>query len=208
MTTDAGRARLDPGALATRAAQVLRDNDLGHLVTAAPTLYPHMWSWDAAFVALGLAHIDLDRAILELETLFAAQWRDGMVPHIVFTDGADYFPGPERWGTDTAAGSPDHVRTSGICQPPVHAIAVRRILDTARDGSPDAAARAEEFTRRIWPAVHDWHRWLAEHRVPDASGLVAIVHGWESGMDNSPRWDLPYAAVLPGPTCRPTPAAT
>ncbi|MDD6792755.1 MAG: glycoside hydrolase 100 family protein, partial [Thermobifida fusca] len=24
------------------------------------------------------------------------------------------------------------------------------------------------------------------------------THGWESGMDNSPRWDSPYAAVQPG----------
>jgi hypothetical protein len=28
--------------------------------------------------------------------------------------------------------------------------------------------------------------------------MLTIVHGWESGMDNSPRWDLPYAEVVPG----------
>jgi hypothetical protein len=36
-------------------------------------------------------------------------------------------------------------------------------------------------------------------RLDPGSGLVAIVHGWESGMDNSPRWDEPYAAVKVGP---------
>src|SRR3712207_6849827 len=40
--------------LAARAAYVLRGNDIGALTTAAPALYPHMWSWDAAFVAIGL----------------------------------------------------------------------------------------------------------------------------------------------------------
>jgi glucosylglycerate hydrolase len=30
-----------------------------------------------------------------------------------------------------------------------------------------------------------------------------VVHGWESGMDNSPRWDAPYAAVTPGPDLPP-----
>ena len=50
----------------------------------APRLYPHQWSWDSAFIAIGLAHIDAERALRELETLFAAQWADGRVPHIVF----------------------------------------------------------------------------------------------------------------------------
>jgi hypothetical protein len=184
--------------LAARAARVLRDNDTGAVITAAPRLYPHMWSWDTAFISIGLAHLDVRRAIAELDTLFAAQWRNGMVPHIVFTEDDAYFPGPERWGTEVATDGPAHVRTSGICQPPVHAIAVRRVLDIARKSSPWDRIEAERFARRIWPALYAWHRWLMEYRTPGSSGLVAIVHGWESGMDNSPRWDVPYSGVQPG----------
>jgi len=184
--------------LAARAARVLRDNDTGAVITAAPRLYPHMWSWDAAAISIGLAHLDVRRAIAELDTLFAAQWRNGMVPHIVFTERGDYFPGPDRWGTELAVDGPAHARTSGICQPPLHAIAVRRVLDIARGSTPSDRADAEGFARRIWPALYAWHRWLTEYRTPDSSGLVAIVHGWESGMDNSPRWDVPYSAVRPG----------
>ena len=44
-----------PTQLAARAAYLLRGNDLGAMTTAAPLLYPHMWSWDAAFVSIGLA---------------------------------------------------------------------------------------------------------------------------------------------------------
>ncbi|MFD2398543.1 hypothetical protein ACFSVJ_19755 [Prauserella oleivorans] len=81
---------------------------------------------------------------------------------------------------------------------PVHAIALRRILETARKTSQADAELAESFAERAWSSLYRWHRWIVRHRMPDASGLVAIVHGWESGMDNSPRWDEPYAAVLPG----------
>ena len=49
-----------PTQLAARAAYLLRGNDLGSMTTAAPLLYPHMWSWDAAFVAIGLAPLSVD----------------------------------------------------------------------------------------------------------------------------------------------------
>ncbi|KMS86630.1 glucosylglycerate hydrolase [Prauserella rugosa] len=204
MTTATGdRTAHRPASLAARAAMVLRDNDTGTLVTASPRLYPHMWSWDAAFISMGLAHLDVGRAVQELDTLLAAQWRDGMIPHIVFTSDTDYFPGPDRWGTDNAPQRPDGVRTSGICQPPVHAIALRRIIDTARRTSAADARTAEEFAARAWDAMYRWHRWIVRHRMPDPCGLVTIVHGWESGMDNSPRWDSAYGGVRPGPDLPP-----
>ena len=87
-----------PTQLAARAAYLLRGNDLGTMTSAAPRLYPHMWSWDAAFVAVGLAPLSVERAVVELDTLLSAQWRNGMIPHIVFANGVDgYFPGPARW---------------------------------------------------------------------------------------------------------------
>ena len=62
------------------ARAVLHKNDLGDWTKPAPRLYPHQWSWDSAFIAIGLAHVDPDRALRELESLFKAQWRDGRVP--------------------------------------------------------------------------------------------------------------------------------
>lgn len=83
-------------ALGDQAAAVLRGNDAGGWTKASPLLYPHQWSWDSAFIAIGWAHLDVRRAMTELEQLFAAQWSTGMVPHIVFRagQGARYFPGP------------------------------------------------------------------------------------------------------------------
>jgi glucosylglycerate hydrolase len=188
------------GTLATAATQVLRSNDVGHMTTASPALYPHMWSWDACFIAIGLSSVSVTRAITEMDTLLAAQWRNGMLPHIVFSSRADqYFPGPERW--DCARSSPDapnDPRTSGICQPPVHAIAVDTIMAAAARGSGDERSEADGFLDRAWPRLVAWHRWLASARDPDRTGRVTIHHGWESGMDNSPRWDAPYSRVVVG----------
>ncbi|RVW02378.1 glucosylglycerate hydrolase [Rhodococcus spongiicola] len=196
---------IDPGftptQLAARAAYLLRGNDLGTMTTAAPRLYPHMWSWDAAFVAVGLAPLSVERAVTELDTLLSAQWDNGMIPHIVFANGGDgYFPGPSRWRSrELAAHAPIGVDTSCITQPPVHAIAVQRILDHARRHGRSTRAVAEEFLDRRWADLMRWHRWLAHARDLDGTGRITIYHGWESGMDNSPRWDAAYANVIPGP---------
>ena len=63
--------------LRDQAAAVLRANDQGPWTRAAPRLYPHQWSWDSAFIAIGWAHLDTGRALTELEELFAAQWATG-----------------------------------------------------------------------------------------------------------------------------------
>jgi glucosylglycerate hydrolase len=177
------------------ARRVLAQNDLGTMVAAAPRLYPHQWSWDAAFISVGLARVSVARALTELRSLLAAQWSTGMIPHIVFSPGTSYFPGPDVWGTDRAAAKPSGVQTSGICQPPVHAIALARILQIAADEGGPALEEARVFAAEAVPRLAAWHRWLSTARDPDGQGLVQIHHGWESGMDNSPRWDAAYAAI-------------
>ncbi|MFY9865540.1 MAG: glycogen debranching protein, partial [Trebonia sp.] len=192
-------------ALRDQAAAVLRGNDAGGWTKASPLLYPHQWSWDSAFIAIGWAHLDVRRAMTELEQLFAAQWSTGMVPHIVFRAGrgARYFPGPEWWDcgavTQAARGLP--AQTTGICQPPVHALAVRRIWQlTPPPLRPAIRARIQA----LFPRLVHWHRYLATGRDPEASGLVTAYHPWE-GTDNSPRWDRPLARIeapRPGPYTR------
>ncbi len=180
--------------IAAAAREVLRTNDTGTLVKAAPNLYPHQWSWDAAFVAIGLATFDIPRALAELEHLRRAQWASGMIPHIVFSAGSGYFPDAARWRTSSL--SPPGVATSGICQPAVHAIALRRIRQRAAGGPHERAVAS--YLERTFDSWLAWHRWLHDLRGADGSGLITIHHGWESGMDNSPRFDAAYARVVPG----------
>ena len=80
-------------------------------------------------------------------------------------------------------------RTSGLCQPPVHAIAVRRIWQTSPGARTKAVAGPAPSSARSTRKLLAWHRYLATDRDPEGSGLVTIYHPWESGTDNSPRWD-------------------
>ncbi|HVD50570.1 MAG TPA: hypothetical protein VNB51_00890 [Candidatus Udaeobacter sp.] len=172
---------------------VLARNDVGGWTKPAPRLYPHQWSWDTAFIAIGLAHTEPGRALGELEHLFSAQWGDGRVPHIVFDPNArDYRPGPDLWASAAVSElAPRAVATSGIIQPPVHAIAVWRLLEVASS----EAIRVRVAV--LYPKLLAWHRYLAERRDPEGSGLITIYHPWE-GTDNSPRWDAALARIPVG----------
>jgi hypothetical protein len=180
--------------LAARARQVLRQNDMGDWTRAAPNLYPHQWSWDSAFISMGLAHFDTGRAARELLALFEHQWRTGKVPHIVFNPEAapdSYFPGPDHWACASASpdAPPAPPYTSCLCQPPVHAIAALRLWEVAERSGGEGGQEGRAFLRQIFPKLLLWHRYLMTHRDPEESGLVTIYHPWESGTDNSPRWD-------------------
>jgi glucosylglycerate hydrolase len=187
--------------IAARAAYILRDNSNGLITKAAPSLYPHQWSWDAAFNAIGLATIDLPRARLELDSLFAGQWRNGLLPHIVFDSTAQgYWPGPAQWEcAEHNEEAPTAPATSGIIDPPVHAIAVDRILALAERAGGAELEQTKEWAAAIYPRLLAWHRFLAKDRADKETGLMTLFHGWESGTDNSPRWDAPYAGVEVGP---------
>jgi hypothetical protein len=63
-----------------KARRILDQNWTGSYTKPAPALYPHQWNWDSAFIAMGRSHYDTPRAMLEIETLFDAQWQNGMVP--------------------------------------------------------------------------------------------------------------------------------
>ncbi len=172
---------------------------------AAGALYPHQWSWDAAFVAMGLAHVDVPRAMKELESLFGGQWQNGKLPHIVYNPTAargQYFPDPARWDVAGAAGargpSPGAPETSGIIQPPVHALAALEIWEQAAQQGGVVEQDARRDLAALYPKLVAWHEFLMNERDPEGSGLVTIVHPWESGTDNSPRWDEAMQRIVVG----------
>jgi glycogen debranching enzyme len=173
------------------AVAIMRANDRGGYTVPTAGLYPFQWNWDSAFAAMGFMTFDEPRAWRELEMLFMGQWADGLVPHIIFHQPADsYFPGPEMWGTQ------HDPPTSGITQPPVAAMAAWRMYSAATDRD-----LAETQARGLFPKLLAWHRWWAAARDPGSTGRVAILHNWESGMDNSPAWDRAFERV-PGTKTR------
>ena len=171
--------------LADRAIEVLRRNDTGLFVKPGPLVYPFQWNWDSALVAIGFARVDPERGRAEVRSLLRGRWADGMLPHIVFhPQDVQYSPGPELWDSARCPGAPD-VPTSGITQPPVLATAVRAL----HEADPEPS-----FLEAVLPAIDAWHRWLYRERSPDESGLVAILHPWESA-DNAPRFDAALARI-------------
>lgn len=177
------------------ARAILDANRVGRYTKPAPNLYPHQWSWDSAFIAMGYAHYDQSRAEDELRSLFAAQWSNGLVPHIVFNPHASaYSPNPEMWRTRDHPHVPPGQRTSGIVQPPVHATAALHIFRHAQD-----QAQARAFLADMFPRLYRWHAYLHRERDPHGEGLVYIRHPWESGMDNSPLWDTCLRRIQPAP---------
>jgi hypothetical protein len=200
-------------ALVAAAADVLRGNDLGDYTKPSPRLYPHQWNWDSAFIAIGWAHLDWPRAVREIDALLAGQWTNGMLPHIIYDPSVtDYHPGPEWW-PETPTRRPE-VLTSGISQPPVlpSAVYIVGLLQ------PGVEARLA-WWRRLYEPLRAMLEYFVRHRTLGGSPLIAVIHPWESGLDNSPRWDFavrvglkparPYRRVddaIIGASMRPTPA--
>jgi len=175
----------DVAALRTEAVRILRENDRGGYTIPTDGLYPFQWNWDSAFCAMGIATYDVDRAWSELDYLYQGQWESGLLPHIVFHRPVDsYYPGPDVWGT---AHTPP---TSGISQPPLTATATLRILDRAAAAHANMSD-AKDRAAALYPKILALHDWWERERDPDRTGIVAVLHPWETGADNSPVWDGP-----------------
>ena len=135
--------------LVRQAKAVLDFNWTGEYTMPGPRLYPHQWSWDSALIALAYSRYDQDRAVRELGHLFEAQWKNGLLPQIVFNPRfTNYFPGPNFWHAKESPDAPNHRETSGVIQPPVHATAVLCVFRHAQN-----KVGAREFLEYAFPKL-------------------------------------------------------
>lgn len=179
----------DAPRLVEAAAAVLRGNDRGEFTKPSARLYPHQWNWDSAFIAMGWAYLDWERAVREVASLLRGQWTDGMLPHIRYDRAALgwYAPGPELWpGGHTC--DPGEL-TSGISQPPVLPTAVFRVGMAHRD-----SARRHGWWAEVYDGLLACLQYFSDNRTVEGCPLITVVHPWESGHDNSPRWDFAVQA--------------
>ena len=139
----------------------------GYTVPNAVT-YPFAWLWDSCFHAVIWATLgDADRATTELAHVFRCQdEHTGFVPHI------DYQKDPDRfsafWGRSGA---------STITQPPMYGHTIAELTRLGIDVDDEVRERA----------VAGVQFFLRERR--HRSGLVLARHPWETGCDDSPRFD-------------------
>jgi hypothetical protein len=168
--------------LKQKAVDILKFNDVGKWTRPAPDLYPHQWLWDSAFIAIGQRHYSTKRAQQEILSMFRGQWKNGMVPHMIFSDTKTYRGPANMWRSKLSPYAPDKLETSGITQPPMLAEAIVKI------GEKLKAAERRKWYRKIYPYLLDHHEWLYRERNPHAEGLVILIHPWETGLDNTPPW--------------------
>lgn len=161
------RERLRAGAL--RVLTEHWDEARGHTYPNRRT-YPHQWLWDSCFAAIAWRAVGApDRGLRELTGVLSGQLDGGFVPHMRYAG--------------TGSGRGPRTDVSSFTQPPIYA-------HTARVLAADVEVPAD-LLERIGLGL-DW-LWR-ERRTPD--GLVFLVHTWESGADDSPRWDSWMAPFL------------
>ena len=157
----------------------------GYTLPTNNKLYPAQWNWDSAFIALGYSYFNLNHALKEITTLLDGQWKDGMVPHILFHDtNTNYYPNYTAWNCG------NKIHSSGITQPPILATILKLILDKNKISN-----KQTKEVKKIVKKIIRSHEWFIKFRDPNKTGLVSILHPWESGYDNSPIWDDPMERV-------------
>ncbi len=169
-----------------RAKQVLDNNfQADGFTIPSKGLYPFQWKWDSGWIAIGLAHYDMERAKTEIRTLLDAQWENGFIPHIIFHNESDtYFPGPNFHQSELHPLAHKKYRSTGMTQPPITGFVLLEMYRIAKDKEGMMDFIKEEIDK-----VYQNHTYFYTQRDPLDEGLVYIYHNWESGTDNSPIWD-------------------
>lgn len=132
--------------------------------------YPHLWLWDSCFHSIAWSAIGDARGLRELDAVFEGQLADGFLPHM-------------RYGRHTYARGP-LPGVSSFTQPPVYVRALQAAADAGVSSSgADVRALFASLVEKATRALDAL--WRARLR----DGLLVIVHPWEAGTDDSPRWD-------------------
>jgi len=126
----------------------------------------------------------IKQALLEMKSIIDSQWKNGMLPHIRFVDNeTGYSPDENEWGCKNKTIT-NIFQTSGITQPPVIGISLYKTMSNIEDVS-----HFSDELIYILEGVEKFHDFLFKERDPYDESLIAIIHPWESGLDNSPIFD-------------------
>jgi hypothetical protein len=128
--------------------------------------YPHQWLWDSCFHALVWIALDSGRGLTEVTSALASQDPDGFVPHMTYWTEPE--AGAEFWGRPG---------TSTITQPPMYGHAIAELIRAGFDVPADLVARGRAGLLNL----------ADRPRTP--AGLIPVFHPWETGCDDSARWD-------------------
>lgn len=148
------------------------DNKWGHYrgILPSPGNYNGVWNWDSAFHALALSRIDPELAYEQIEIFLDFQGDDGIYPDVIYVDGKV---------------------KDNYSKPPVFPWAFTEVYK--RSPKPELLQKAyDSFCRNLgfWNNNRRDEKYGLYYydcrRIDDS---WRIHQKWESGMDNSPRWD-------------------
>jgi hypothetical protein len=125
--------------------------------------YPHRWLWDSCFHAIAWAAVGDDRAVTELRTTLEARFLSGFVPHMSYHE-----PTIARGPRDDA---------SSLTQPAVYCHAASLLRRAGFTLGDDVVEGCRAGLEALW------------RLRTDQLGMLVILHPWEAGWDDSPRWD-------------------
>jgi glycogen debranching enzyme len=141
--------------------------------------YFNQFFWDSAFQAIAwLWCNDARYAREEMANFVHNQWRSGLMPYELFL-----------WDNAGRDWSSSNYRTTILTQPPVIGWTLLEIYRKTLD---------QDWLRAFYPALCRYEEWLWRDRDGDRDGLACTTNIWESGCDNSPRWDTVVRRVKRG----------
>jgi len=146
------------------------------------THYCSLFAWDSGWQIIGLGAVQPERAIQELQTVFALQHESGAVPHEVRFPELSHREGLTRRGLLWLLRSQfDEWGRSRFIDPPSFLVAAEVLWERTRD------PRILE----LLPAMQACLDYLTGPRDMFGDGLVSIIHPWESGCDSAPIFEAP-----------------
>lgn len=164
-------------AIIDRSHEVIALNDRGEYTVPSYLIFKDsQFLWDSCITAQAIAHTNTDRAQQEIMSLFRGQAECGRISNETLAGN--------NWRQKAVFGTEeiDGVTVSGITQPPTIATAVVEI------GKHMGTEERDKFFRAVFEPLTRYHTWLLNERVIDETGLVTLIHPYESGMDNLPPW--------------------
>ena len=134
---------------------LLNNRRSGYTLPTNNKLYPAQWNWDSAFIALGYSHFNLNFALEEINTLLKGQWKDGMIPHILFHDkNTKYFPNHTVWNCG------NKIHSSGITQPPILATILKEILNKNEINKTQLLN-----IKKLIKKINKFHEWFIQFSI-------------------------------------------
>jgi len=149
----------------------LRDKRLKYPFTSVNKFhYYNQFLWDSAFQAIPLLWLNKSEAAeSELKNFILNQWRNGMIPYELFifkTNGREWME--------------SDFLTAAATQPPVLSVSIMEIFKKFGNKS---------FLSYFYKPLLRYEQWLWKYRDIAKRGLSYCYHIWETGCDNSPKYD-------------------